>query len=122
MIELPPIEPEEQQPAYDYQIALGSLTYRLVFRWRERTGSWYLSVYDSDDSALILNKRLVIDYPLLWRHTGRKPTGGYLILLDTDNAKQECGFQDLGHRCKLCWIPDSEWPEAPASDISITVS
>lgn len=120
IIELPPFEPTEQQPVYDYRIALSQNVYRLQIRWNTRTKSWYLRLFDSTDTVLISGVRMVIEYPLMWRHTGRKPKGGTLWLADMEDTGRECGYNDLGHRCKLFWIPEEDYPEPEPSPYTIT--
>jgi len=103
MLTLPPIEPAEQANSYDYTIALGDYSYRVVLTWRERCASWYLALYDSADNLLVDGKRLFIGAPILWRHTGRNTINGQLVFLDISGSQEECTFEELGHRCFLCW-------------------
>lgn len=120
--ELPPIEPVEQSNSYDYTITLGDHSYRLILTWRERPAAWYLDLYNSADVLLIAGKRLSVDWPLLFRHTGRLPAGGQLILLDTADSMLDCTFEELGDRCRWCWIPEAEIPDPVASGYPITVT
>ena len=121
ILQLPPYEPTEQQPTHDYLIPLSGTTYRLVWQWRDRTESWYLSLYDADDILLVDGIRAVVGYPLGWRYTGRIPTGGKLMLVDTEGTDEECDYEDFGNRCKPVWITDDEIPEAEP-DIPITIA
>lgn len=118
---LPPIEPTDQWPGYDYTIDLEGLTYRIVLTYRDRTASWYLDVYDSADVLLVSGKRLSIDYRLLWRHVGRKPADGILACLDTSDQFAEAGFDDLGNRCPFAWIPLADIPAAPVTGFPLTI-
>jgi len=110
IVQLPPVEPDDQQNQYDYTIALGDFSYRVVLTWRERCLGWYLTLSDSDDEILIDGKRLAINWPVLFRHKGRQIVGGQLVLVDTTDplGGVESTFEDLGHRCVLLWAEDSE--------------
>lgn len=113
--QLPPFEPTEQEPTHDYTVDLSGVTYRLEIQWFERLVRWYISLYDASDVLLISNKRMSIDYPLFWRNTGRKPAGGYLFLVDVEETGAECGFEELGNRCKLVWVTLDEFPAAESA-------
>ena len=120
-LELPPIQPLEQEPAYDYQIALDDITYRINLQWRERQESWYLTLFGSNDETMFSGVRMTIDTPLGWRLTGRKIETGFLILLDTESTKESCGYEDLGRRCQLMYFSNSEFSDLE-SEYDITIA
>lgn len=122
MLTLPPIEPADQANSYDYTVTLADVSYRVVLTWRERCEAWYLTLYDSADTILINGKRLSVDWPLLFRHTGRRPEGGQLIMLDTADSMLPCEFEELGDRCRWCWIANEDIPESETTDYPITVA
>jgi len=118
--ELQPFEPQEQEPAYDYQMALDGETYRFYLQWRERQENWYLSLYDSNDILLASGIRMKLNTPLGWRLTGRKIDTGFLILLDTEGSGLPCSYDDLGFRCQLMYFSNSEFDEIE-SEYNITI-
>ncbi len=118
---LPPQTPERVEPRYDYDVELGGVLYRLELIWRDRTESWYVNLYDSDDEPLILGQRLVVDYPLMASHTGRVPSGGMLILVDTSGDSTEADYEALGRRCELLWLDVDDWEPAEAVTYKIEV-
>ena len=109
---LDPVEPLEQVREYVYEdidLAGESWNYRLL--WNDRAERWSIDVYDSEEGDAqrrVNGTRLVPNYPINWTHTGRIPTGGFIVLLDTadDTAKDPCTYDGLGHRWKLCWVSD----------------
>lgn len=118
LLELAPINPEIQSSSYDYQIDLGDVTYRLVIRYNTRSDRWYLSLYDAENNLLISGVKLVINYPLLSNHLSA-PSGGTLILIDTANTGEECGYEDLGRRCQLLWWPEEDYPATESTETLI---
>jgi len=115
MIQLPPYAPteDEQQPVYDYTIPLGERTYRVVLTYRSRQDRWYLDLYTVADVPLILGVFLAVDVLLLddLQITGLPE--GRLALWDTAGTEEECGWADLGNRCELVYIEESEIPTVP---------
>lgn len=111
MVELPPFSPEEQEPVYDYQIALDEITYRIVLQWRDRQASWYLSLYDASDNVMFTNARMNIDTPIGWRLTGRNIETGFIVLLDTEGTQEQCSYEDLGYRCQLFYFSRTEFAD-----------
>jgi len=126
MIELTPIEPDDPQPVYDYEVELAGIIFRVVLLWTDRddspdprVGKWYLSLFDSDDTALLSGKRLGVDVPVLNRYRGAFPDG-QVMLLDTESEGADPGFDDLGFRHRLVFIP-SDKIEAPEPAETFTI-
>ena len=121
---LDPAAPEENSPEMlfeDVDLAGVSWNYRL--RWNDRAERWILDVYTSDGTKRINGKRLVPNYLLNQFHTGRRPEGGYMLLLDTGDpdGNEACTFDGLGNRWKLCWLVDDGVDTTPDRPWSITV-
>lgn len=73
MLVIPPFAPlDDQQPVWDYTIELGPSfvashipvpapeEYRLRIVYRERQDSWYLEIYDAEDTAILQGMRLPV--------------------------------------------------------------
>ena len=118
LLMLPPIEPQDQSGEWDYTIALGDVEYKIVLNWRERSESWYLSLYDADDVAIFLNRRLSADFPIGQRTITPVELDGVLICVDTtaDGAGVDPGYEDLGYRCQLFFVPYDDF-DPPDLDI-----
>jgi hypothetical protein len=124
MIVLQPDEPVEAHPVWEYDdVELGGVAYHLRMRWNERQERWQLDIEAADSSRAVRGFKMVPNYPLGWRHTGRIPEGGFLMLVDMgdDEARAQCGYEDLGWRFKLLWIDDADVPAAD-TDRSWTIT
>jgi len=65
-----------------------------------------------DGTRRILGLRMVPNWPLGWFYTGRCPTGVVLVLMDfgDDEARDQCTYDGMGHRWKLCTLVDDGEP------------
>ncbi|PIV98556.1 MAG: hypothetical protein COW42_13950 [Deltaproteobacteria bacterium CG17_big_fil_post_rev_8_21_14_2_50_63_7] len=114
---LPPHEPTTVEPIHVVDpITIDGVVYRYTIHWNSRAAAWYLDFFDANGEALFVGQKLVVDYPIAWRHTGRK-LPGQLVVLDVSSSGEPCTQADLGHRCVLAYIPKSELtgkaPDAP---------
>jgi hypothetical protein len=127
ILELPPHEPAEQNPVWDYEIDLPkddgtyNATFRFFIQWCERTASWYLSLFDANGNLTVGRMRLVVNWKLGQNYTGRIPTGGFLSLLDLEGEGAEATYESFGHRHRLTWATLDELP-AEAADIPYTIT
>lgn len=127
ILELPPHEPETQEPVWDYEIDLPkddgayNETFRFLIQWCERTESWYLSLFDAAGNLKIGRIRLVVNHNLGLIYKHRFPTGGVLTLLDLEGENAEATYDSFGDRHRLTWATSDEVPaEEPAIPYTIT--
>lgn len=116
---LPPIDPEDQNPVWDYDITLGDREFRLVLRYNSRMDGWYLDLYAGDGDPLILGKRLVTTNwsqafkPMIqderWTRQEFPPevpnqegAARNLFILDIDATESEPTYDSLGQN-HLLW-------------------
>ncbi len=121
---LDPVDPDENVPEYLFEdIDLGGESWNYRLRWNDRAERWTIDVYSSDGTKAIYGKRLVPNYLLNWAHTGRRPEGGVMMLLDTGDpeADEACTFDGLGNRWKLVWLVDDGLTPAATRPWTITV-
>jgi hypothetical protein len=121
---LDPVEPVEQVPEYTYEdIDLGGVSWNYRLLWNDRSERWQIYVWSSDGTKEINGVKVVPNYPLMWAQTGRRPENGYIYLLDTgdDDGRDQCTYEGLGHRWKLCWLDDDGVAAAEDRPWSITV-
>lgn len=119
MKELEPIQPVEQWPNYEFSVDLDGRTFTYQLKYLERTDSWYLSLWTAEGTLLLAGARLGIDRNVLYRFSGDDWPDGALGLWDLENTGEECDWDDLGHRCRLVWVPTDELPEQELPDIKI---
>lgn len=106
---LDPVEPEETVRSYVYEdIDLGGASWNYKVWWNERAERWSIDIWSSDGTKAIYGKRLVPNWPIFGYNTGRNPENGIIVLYDTGDpaATDQCGYEELGHRWKLCWFVD----------------
>lgn len=90
-------------PFFDLQVVLDEVTYTLEFRWNERLGAWFMSMFDAQGTTpLMVGKRLVVNFIIGKYDTGR-PIGGMFIAYDTSGAGLDPAFEDLGSRVQLIY-------------------
>lgn len=96
---------------FDQQAVLDGVTYTLEFRWNVRLGAWFMNVFDAEGiTPQLVGVRLVADYPLAQHLVDRTPPG-YFLALDTgaaDGNGTDPGFDDLGGRVQLWYVPEDE--------------
>jgi hypothetical protein len=98
-------------PAYYERVALDGKTYRLFFRFNDRTGFWLIDLFDSQGNPLAYAIPLFPDYPLNWRYAQRVPgmPPGLFFLIDEASpgpASDEVpGRNDLGNGFSLHYLP-----------------
>lgn len=108
---IPIVRETDDTAHFDLQATLDGVTYTLEFRWNVRLGAWFMHVLDADGvTPYQLGVRLVVDWPLGKYISGRRPTGVF-IALDTGSPighGEDPGFDDLGSRVQLHYVPLSE--------------
>lgn len=96
---------------FDLLATLDGTLYTLEFRWNVRLGAWFMTVLDGEGTTpLLLGVRLVVDYPLAQNLVDRTPPG-YFLAVDTgasDGFGIDPGFDDLGSRVQLWYVPEAE--------------
>lgn len=110
MLILPPIDQtaEELTQKFSYSAILDKETFKLRFQYMFRQDRWYIYLYDALENPLVMGKKMVIDFPLFEYNIKSGMPKGQLILFDTSGTGEECGFADLGNRCKLYYLEYSE--------------
>lgn len=121
---LDPIEPAQQVPEWIFEdVDLGGVSWNYRLYWNDRAERWNIDVYDSEGVKAVRGKRLVPNYPLFWAQTGRRPEGGFLMLLDSGDpdARDQCTYDELGFRWQLIWLVDDGLDTDPVRPWTITV-
>lgn len=84
--------------AYQQQrIALDGAIYTLGFAWNQWASFWTLSLWDSEESPIVLGLRIVCDWPLLryYRYDRRCPPGEFFAH-DLTGNRAPPGLDDFG--------------------------
>ncbi len=90
-----------------FNMDLSEQTYRFRFDWNDREESWYMSVFDIDDTPRLLGKRVALTGDLFYPHvTGVPP--GTLLAYDTSLQFATPGVDELGNRVVLLYFEPGE--------------
>jgi hypothetical protein len=90
------------QSNWQQRTTLGGRDYVLRFDWHQRTGGWYLGLYDQDDAPIAVGLRLVVHYPLLRGVVDPRRPPGQIVVADLQGLGDvDPGFADLGTRFLL---------------------
>lgn len=74
--------------AFGYELSLGGTTWEFLYTWREGLNSWYVSIYDTDGTALIIGRRLSPNCQLV---ESRLDFPGQLVCIGDDRARDHLG-------------------------------
>lgn len=89
-------------------IDLGGNPYILRVVWNERFGYFSLSVSESDETPILINVKMVKNYPLTAKFKDtRLPFGGLFFIQEKGNSENPT-YDDLAVNCNLYYIePDA---------------
>lgn len=91
-------------PNFRQRVVLDGTEYTLDFRWSQREAKWYLDLRDSAGAILIAAIKLVVNWPLLYRHhTVEGVPAGELLCADSRATPADPGLEDLGDVVQLVY-------------------
>jgi hypothetical protein len=91
-------------PHYDFSSTLEGKLLTFELRWNERSGAWFLSLFDDTGAAIFSGRRVVLGADLLGRSSDSRLPPGMLIAYDASGADLDAGRNDLGSRVQLLYI------------------
>ena len=84
-------------PDFKQAVVLDGNNYILRIQWNTRTEFWSMSIYDSNETLLRANIKLVQWYPLRAQYNNPDLPAGEFMLIDSSNeANLEIGRNDFG--------------------------
>lgn len=89
---------------YSYRVALEGTVYRLRWQWNPRTEGWYVSLYTSDDTALVTGVRVVCNYPLFSELKDARLPLGMVVAVPLTEDDSDPGYTDLGGRVRVLYM------------------
>lgn len=101
-------------PHFDLQAVLSGVVFTLEFKWNTRERAWYLNVQSETGEDVVSGIKLIVDFPLGRRTPNRARPAGVLIAVDTSDAGQNPGWDDvaqkgdLGNRVQLLYYEPAE--------------
>lgn len=92
-------------PSYDFTTTIEGRSLIFLPRWNEREVAWFLDITEIDQTPIISGAKLV-----LGAFIGRESTHimfrrGVLVCVDTTGNQQEAGYDDMGVRVLVKYIP-----------------
>lgn len=99
--------PNPPVPSLKQRVTLDDQDFNLTFEWSMRSG-WYLGMTDANEEVIFYPRKLVVDSDFLKPITSDRAPSGVLILIDMTGLHQEAGYDDLGQRTKLAYVPFAE--------------
>jgi hypothetical protein len=94
-------------PHYDFSLMLEGRRFKIELRWNERSGAWFLSLYDAADELLAAGRRVVLGADLRGRARDARLPPGPIMAVDSSGRNQDAGRMDLGVRVKLVYLESS---------------
>lgn len=94
---------------FEQRMLLDGEFYTLNFRWNKRASRWYLDLADGEGDMIATGLAIVVGIPItahLRAHAGVPP--GVIVCVDTTDAGEDPGFDELGERCKLIYLEAAE--------------
>lgn len=98
-----PLQPNGDA-AFIQTVNVGGVYYKFGVHWNTRDEAWYLTIYDTDDTIIIGNSKLVTDYELISKHKVEGMPNILLFLFDMTGAGERATFESLGSRHKLMYL------------------
>lgn len=98
-------------PFYKQKTRLDGVDYVLGIRYSQREDRWYLSIYDSGESPILLGLKLVLNWPLLqaYRYDTRIPPGELMATgLTTDDSPPGLDEMAEDRRVQLTYFEAGE--------------
>lgn len=87
---------------------LDGRTFGFRFTWNHIDEHFEVSLFDADESAIVLGQRLLVGVALFDRYHDARKFGGVLQCVDTQGKDAEPGLGDLGRRHLLIYTPEAE--------------
>lgn len=95
-------------PAFVQQTQLDGQTYNLRVHWNEREGSFYLELGDVDGDPIVASRKLVPDWPLIFRVRDDRRPPGELLMVDLTGSGIPPQLDELGERVVLLYFDQAE--------------
>lgn len=90
---------------YRFACAIDDVTYLFDVRWNDRAKAWYFSLAESDGTPIIDGIKIVLG-AYLGRQCGHDLfKNGVFVAVDTSGKELDAGFDDMGVRVIVKYIP-----------------
>lgn len=104
---------------YRFGTAIGDFSYIFDVHWNSRDnfnletgkpeGAWYFAVREQDLTLIIASVKIVLGTYLGRRRNHRLFRQGVFVVADTSGERRDAGFDDLGTRVVVRYIPQNDF-------------
>lgn len=99
MPQIVPFTPSE--PHARFATVLNGITCIIEQRWNDRDEAWYFDVFDSEETPIASNIKIVLGVHLGRRFTHPLFVDGLFVASDTSGKSRDALFDDLGTRVEV---------------------
>lgn len=85
-------------------VELDGNPYILRVLWNERFGYFSLSIYTADEQPILLNIKMVKNYPLIGRFKDERLPFGDLYFVQEKGTNERPIYEDVGGNCGLYYF------------------
>lgn len=97
------IPTNSENASFKIRTDLEGATYVLRMDWNERAERWCLSIFDADETPILMGVPMNINMDLWGRFRLVDLPPGILMLYDTTGRNEEAGRDDLGDKAVLIY-------------------
>lgn len=101
--------------AFQYTATIDGAEYLLRWQWVERAASWYFDILETDETPILLGRRVAVSWSLNLRAKDSRLPDGVFFVVDVSGENAEIRTRDeLGERVRVLFIPRDEFPPPTA--------
>lgn len=93
-----------RNPHYRLDIDLEGSRFVAILDWNQREGAWYFSLELPDGTQLLDGRKVVVEWPMLYRLSDARRPPGELYFIDTAGGRADPGREDLGGRVTTLYV------------------
>ena len=102
-----PLQPSTAD--YTFGVTIDGNHYFMHVYWNDRDAAWYFDMAASDETPIISGVKIVLG-TLLGRTAAKPPfSTGVLGVYDNSGKMLDAGFDDLGSRVTMKWLPTTQF-------------
>lgn len=112
-----PLIPSEAN--YEFSTVLDDVPYIVGVRWNGREGKWYMDLFEEDGTAIRRGMAVVLGTLIGGRSASAKFPEGTFSANDLSGDDADAGFDDLGERVQVWFVPESDIDAATDTNASV---
>jgi len=97
-----------QLPNDTASFILDGTSYKINTQWNDREQAWYASIYQGDDTPLLLGRKMLQTANLTHRHGLVNFIDGDFYFVNTKTNQTRPEFTDLGVSCYIAYFTEAE--------------